>query len=127
MAKKAKNNQYLEIRKKRLQKQGIKWLELDKIGRIEVNPQILCGKPVIRGTRIAVEHVLEWIAGGMFGKEIIKNYPNITEKDIQACLDYAAHLVKDERTYPLGAYLLNYKVHEIFTGRKYFAKNRILA
>lgn len=81
-----KTNKYLEIRKKRLREQGIKWLELDKIGRIEVNPQILCGKPVIRGTRIAVEHVLEWIAGGMFGKEIIKNYPNITEKDIQACL-----------------------------------------
>lgn len=126
MAKKAENK-YLQIRKKRLQEQGIKWFELDKIGRIEVNPQILCGKPIIRGTRIAVEHVLGWVANKMTEKEIVQNYPNLTEKDIHACLDYAAHLVQDERTYPLGAYLLNHKAHEILAGRKYFAKDRVLA
>jgi uncharacterized protein (DUF433 family) len=48
------------------------------------------GKPCIRGLRITVGNVLGWIAAGMSRNEIIEEYPDLTEKDIQACLEYAA-------------------------------------
>jgi uncharacterized protein (DUF433 family) len=48
------------------------------------------GKPCIRGLRISVGDVLGWIAAGMSWKEITKNFPDLTEQDIQACLEYAA-------------------------------------
>jgi uncharacterized protein (DUF433 family) len=54
--------------------------------RIVVDPTILAGKPVIRGTRIAVEFILELLAAGQSENEILANYPGLTREDILACL-----------------------------------------
>ncbi len=54
--------------------------------RIVVDPEILAGKPVIRGTRIAVELILELLAGGQSEKEILESYPGLSREDILACL-----------------------------------------
>jgi len=70
--------------------------------RIEVNPQVLVGKPVVRGTRLAVEFVLEMMASGASEQEILANYPRLTHDDILACVAYAAETIKDERVYPLA-------------------------
>ncbi|MEK6210312.1 MAG: DUF433 domain-containing protein [Pseudomonadota bacterium] len=58
--------------------------------RIEINPQIMTGKPVIRGTRITVEQVLRKLGGGMTPEQIIEDHPRLTREDIQACLRIAA-------------------------------------
>ncbi|MDB5086320.1 MAG: hypothetical protein JWR09_314 [Mucilaginibacter sp.] len=58
---------------------------------IEVNPEIRFGKPVIKGTRITVYDVLQWLASGMSHEEIISDFPQISEKQILACLSYAAN------------------------------------
>ena len=57
--------------------------------RIAVDPQILVGKPVIRGTRIAVELVIDLLARGYTKEQILEQYDHITDADIQACLAYA--------------------------------------
>ena len=58
---------------------------------IEVDPEIRFGKPVIKGTRITVYDVLQWLASGMSHKEIISDFPQLTDKQILACLAYAAN------------------------------------
>jgi uncharacterized protein (DUF433 family) len=58
--------------------------------RVTVDPDILAGKPVIRGTRIAVELVLELLAAGQSEACILDNYPGLTREDILACLAYAS-------------------------------------
>ncbi len=58
-------------------------------GQIVVDPEILAGKPVIRGTRLAVEFILELLAAGQSSQEIQANYPGLTHDDILACLSYA--------------------------------------
>lgn len=57
--------------------------------RIEINPNVLVGKPVIRGTRLAVEFIVELLANGWSDQQILDNYPGITTDDIHACLHYA--------------------------------------
>ncbi|MCC6237634.1 MAG: DUF433 domain-containing protein [Dehalococcoidia bacterium] len=69
--------------------------------RIEVNPEILVGKPVVKGTRIAVEFVIELLADGWTEDEILENYPHLTGDDIRACLHYAHERLTAERVYPL--------------------------
>jgi uncharacterized protein (DUF433 family) len=69
--------------------------------RIVVDFRILTGKPVIRGTRIAVELIVELLAAGWSHAQILTSYPHLTEDDIRACLAYASELVRDERVYPL--------------------------
>ena len=66
---------------------------------IEVNPKILGGKPVIKGTRIPVYLILELLSAGYDFKRIIKAYPTLTEVDIRAAVDYAAQIVKNEETF----------------------------
>jgi len=70
------------------------------IERIEINPDILVGKPVIKGTRISVEQIMRMLASGMEVKEILEEYPHITKKDIRAAIFYATELVQDFRAYP---------------------------
>jgi uncharacterized protein (DUF433 family) len=70
--------------------------------RITMDPSILTGKPIIRGTRLAVEFVLELLAEGWTYEQIEHNYPSLTDDDIQAALHYAADLLKRERVYPLA-------------------------
>ncbi len=69
--------------------------------RIVMDPNILVGKPVIKGTRLAVEFVVDLLAQGWDKKEIIKNYPGITNEDIEACLKYASEILHAEKVYPL--------------------------
>ena len=68
--------------------------------RISLDPKILVGKPVIKGTRLAVEFVIDLLANGWTQSEIFKNYSRLTHEDIQACLCYASSLMKSERIYP---------------------------
>jgi uncharacterized protein (DUF433 family) len=69
--------------------------------RIAINPDVLVGKPVIRGTRLAVEFIVDLMAQGWSEKEILRNYPGITRADIHACLTYASASLHAERVYPL--------------------------
>ena len=61
--------------------------------RIVVDPEVQAGKPVIRGTRLAVEFILELLAAGESENQLLSNYPGLTRKDILACLSYAGHFV----------------------------------
>ena len=67
---------------------------------IESNPNILYGKPVIKGTRIPVELLLEKMSNGQKFQEIIQNYPDLKEDDLFACMAYAASLLRNEITIP---------------------------
>lgn len=67
--------------------------------RIEVNPQILVGKPVIKGTRISVELVIDLLAQGYNAEQIMQQYDHLTAEDIQACLAYASDVLSSERVY----------------------------
>jgi uncharacterized protein (DUF433 family) len=58
--------------------------------RITIDPQIRSGKPCIKGTRIAVADVLDYLGGGMSAAEILEDFPDLTTEDIQACLTFAA-------------------------------------
>jgi uncharacterized protein (DUF433 family) len=71
--------------------------------RIIVDTEILAGKPVIRGTRIAVELILELLAAGQPEHEILANYPGLTKEDVLACLSYASYLAHEYRAYPISA------------------------
>lgn len=64
--------------------------------RITVNPKIMCGKPVIKGTRIPVYLILNLLAAGYGFERIIKAYPQLTKEDIKAALNYAQALTKYE-------------------------------
>ena len=70
--------------------------------RIIVDPQILVGKPVIKGTRLAVEFIVDLLAQGWSDDEILRNYPGITQDDIRACLSYASEILRAEKIYPLS-------------------------
>lgn len=66
--------------------------------RIEANPKVMMGKPVIRGTRIPVELVLRKLAEGATFTDLLDAYPRLTREDIQAALGYAADTVAHEET-----------------------------
>jgi len=69
--------------------------------RIIVDPRIMVGKPVIKGTRITVELILRLLAQGQTIEEILKAYPHLEREDILAALEYARELVEEERVYPI--------------------------
>lgn len=71
--------------------------------RIEINPQVLVGKPVIRGTRLAVEFIMELLANHWSEQQILENYPGLSHADITACLHYATEMLKSERVYLTAA------------------------
>ena len=75
--------------------------EAELLKRISVDPQIFGGKPIVRGRRIAVEHVLGMLAAGDTPETILEGYPWLEAEDIQACLAYAHRLVSHERIEPL--------------------------
>lgn len=68
--------------------------------RITVNPAIFAGKPIIRGRRLAVEHVLGMLAAGDTAEDLLRSYPWLEEEDVRACLVYARRLVAHERIEP---------------------------
>lgn len=70
------------------------------LSRITVDPRIFGGKPIIRGHRLAVEHILGMLAGGSTPAEILEGYDWLEMEDIQACLAYAHRAVSGERFEP---------------------------
>ncbi|HET6201594.1 MAG TPA: DUF433 domain-containing protein [Planctomycetota bacterium] len=74
--------------------------EDELLKRITVNPAIFAGKPIVRGRRLAVEHVLGMLAAGDTPQRILAGYPWLEPEDIQACLVYARRLVAHERVDP---------------------------
>jgi uncharacterized protein (DUF433 family) len=71
--------------------------------RIVLDPEVLAGKPVITGTRVAVEFILEVLAAGESENELVTNYPGLTREDILACLSYASYLAHEYKAYPIPA------------------------
>jgi len=70
--------------------------------RIVIDPEILVGKPIIKGTRIAVEFILELLANDWTDTQILENYPQLTHEDILAALQYTTELLKEEKVYTLA-------------------------
>jgi len=73
------------------------------LSRITINPEICHGKPTIRESRYTVELILDLLSAGMTSSEIIKDYPTLEQKDIQACLAFASRLTKIKSIYKVLA------------------------
>lgn len=71
-------------------------------GRIKVNPRVMLGKPVVRGTRITVELILRKLSEGATEAELLDAYPRLTREDIRAAIAYAADTVAHEETVLVG-------------------------
>ena len=71
--------------------------------RIVLDPAVLTGKPVIRGTRLSIEFVIGLLADGWSEADILHNYPGITHDDVAACLGYARDILISEKVYPSAA------------------------
>lgn len=71
--------------------------------RIVIDPKIMVGKPVIRGTRLTVEYILNLLAHGATVDEILEEYEGLTPEDIQACLLFASRFLADTSFMPLAA------------------------
>jgi uncharacterized protein (DUF433 family) len=69
--------------------------------RIITDPDVLTGKPIIKGTRLAVEFIIELLANRWSEAQILASYPGLTREDVDACLAYAAERLKSERVYPV--------------------------
>ena len=70
---------------------------------IAIDPSILVGKPVIKGTRIAVEFVVDLLGRGWTVEQVLAEYDHLTREDVQACLAYSAETLKAERVYVIPA------------------------
>ena len=71
--------------------------------RIAVDPAVLVGKPVVRGTRMSVEFVIDLLARGWMSDDVLREYDHLRLGDIQACLCYARDVLASERVYPVPA------------------------
>ena len=71
--------------------------------RIEIKESVLTGKPIIKGTRISVEFIIELLGQGWTTEQILKEYDHLSQEDIQACLCYAHNVLSNERVYSLPA------------------------
>jgi len=76
-------------------------MEQKLLDRIVINPKIMVGKPIIKGTRIPVEYILKKLAQNIDVEEILKDYPRLTKEDIQAAIMYAESLVENTDIFPL--------------------------
>jgi uncharacterized protein (DUF433 family) len=82
------NTDYMNVKKMKK--------KADLLDGIDINPSILAGKPVIKGTRIPVYLILELLSAGYDFKKIINSYPSLKERDIRAAIEYAALTIKNE-------------------------------
>ena len=71
--------------------------------RIIIDPEVLVGKPVVKGSRLAVEFIIDLLAKGWSEDEILRNYPGLSQEDIRACLSYASEILRAEKIYPLNS------------------------
>jgi uncharacterized protein (DUF433 family) len=74
----------------------------DLRARITVNPNVMVGKPTIRGLRITVEQILRAMAAGISEDELLQEYPDLEREDFRAVLVYALDLVAQEQVYPVA-------------------------
>ncbi len=75
---------------------------MDVNAHIEIDPRIMMGKPVIKGTRITVELILESLSAGESVDNLLKSYPRLTKEAVSAALAFAAEALKGEKTYPVA-------------------------
>jgi len=75
-----------------------KWQE-----HIEIDPKILVGKPVVKGTRLSVDFILRLFANGWTREQILENYPRLTTEALQACFSFAAECLEEESFYSVTA------------------------
>jgi len=73
----------------------------DLLERIKIDPKVMVGKPIIRGTRIPVALILRMLGQGIPIEEILREYPRLERADIEAAITYAAHVVDHEEVFPL--------------------------
>ncbi len=78
-------------------------MDSDLLKRIVVDPEIMAGKPIVRGTRIPVDLIIRLLGQGTTMENILKDYPHMTREDIQAALLYGAEVVSGEEIFPLIA------------------------
>ncbi len=78
-------------------------MEEQLLQRVALNPQVMAGKPVIRGTRIPVELIVRMLAQGIPETEILREYPRLKPDDVRAALAYAAQELAHEDVFPLPA------------------------
>ena len=71
--------------------------------RISIDPRVMVGKPVVRGTRIPVELIVRMLAQGILESDILREYPRLQPEDIRAALAYAAQVLAHEDVFPLAA------------------------
>jgi uncharacterized protein (DUF433 family) len=69
--------------------------------RITIDPNVLVGKPIVKGTRISVEFVIELLGRGWTVEQVLGEYDHLTREDVQACLAYASEVLKSEKVYLL--------------------------
>jgi len=69
--------------------------------RIVIDPDVLVGKPVVKGTRIAVELVIDLLGRGYTTAQVLEQYDHLAAEDVQACLAYAAEVLQSEKVYAL--------------------------
>lgn len=73
------------------------------LSRITLDPKIMVGKPVIKGTRLTVDYIIGLLAHGATINDILQEYKGLTKEDIQACLLYASKALESATVIPLGA------------------------
>jgi uncharacterized protein (DUF433 family) len=76
-------------------------MPIDWQERIVVDPKVLVGKPLIRGTRLSVEFILDLLANDWTIEQVLSEYPQLEREDVMAVLKYAAEMAKEEKVYPL--------------------------
>lgn len=77
--------------------------QINIMDRISAHPDVMVGKPTIRGMRITVEQLLKALANGITTAKLLEDYPELEKEDIRAALLYASRLVDEERVYAVGA------------------------
>ena len=80
---------------------GVKINTEDLLSRITIDPKVMVGKPTIRGMRITVEQILRALAGGITVNELLQDYPDLEQEDLQAVFAYVANLVDEEQVFPV--------------------------
>jgi uncharacterized protein (DUF433 family) len=71
--------------------------------RIAIDPAVLAGKPIVKGTRLSVQFIVDLLAQGWSEADIVANYPGLAKEDIRACLAYASAILSAEKVFPLSA------------------------
>jgi len=77
-------------------------MQKNPFDRITIDPEVMVGKPTIRGMRITVEQILKSLAGGLTTKDLLDDYPDLVEEDIKVALLYASELVGEERVFAVN-------------------------